>query len=269
MNIAVPSALMRSPHDLHGVFDVGPLSGFFGVALVLASLGILGCLSDSLEALLLLTCDRVNLYLSYNVALLMFRHSRTRGDRCLSAARSECRAWFQSGGTGCRSDQCRESDEISPLMHRARPSTRRGALRRSPRSPPQVARSFPAEVVATRSGGPSRAAPYGSPKCSRASRRSSSRPGEVPRFRPQQASAWRGPAIRDHRGTGRQIHRGSERTGTHPRYRLHPDRTLFRGPHPNAAARRLRRISCFREAPCRACRPRSESAAHSSHRGGC
>src|SRR5216684_8907177 len=29
------------------------------------------------------------------------------------------------------------------------------------------------------------------------------------------------------------------------------------------------RISCFREAPCRACRLRGESAAHSSHQGGC
>jgi hypothetical protein len=57
----------------------------------------------------------------------------------------------------------------------------------------------------TRSAGPSRAAPYGSPKCSRESRRSSSRPGEAPRFRLQRASVWRGPAIRDRRGTGRQI----------------------------------------------------------------
>ena len=122
-------------------------------------------------------------------------------------------AWFQSGGTGCRSDQCTESGEISSLRHRARPSTRRGALRRSSRSPPQVARSSPAAVVATRSAGPSRAAPYGSPKCSRESPRSSSRPGEEPRFRLQQASAWRDQAIRDRRGTGRQIHRGSERTG--------------------------------------------------------
>src|SRR6266436_5054190 len=57
---------MRSPHHLHGVFDVAPLSGFFGVALVLASLGILGRLDDSLEAVLLehLTRDHVNLYLS-------------------------------------------------------------------------------------------------------------------------------------------------------------------------------------------------------------
>ena len=61
---------MRSPHHLHGVFDVAPLSGFFGVALVLASLGILGRLDDSLEAVLLehLTRDHVNLYLRYHVA---------------------------------------------------------------------------------------------------------------------------------------------------------------------------------------------------------
>src|ERR1700686_410332 len=69
---------MRSPHHLHGVFDVAPLSGFFGVALVLASLGILGRLHDSLEAVLLehLTRDHVNLYLRYHVALLMFHHAR-------------------------------------------------------------------------------------------------------------------------------------------------------------------------------------------------
>ncbi len=93
MNIAVPSALMRSPHHLHGVFDVAPLSGFFGVALVLASQSILGRLGDRLEAVLLehLTRDHVNLYLRYHVALLMFHHARNRRDRCLSAAPSKCR----------------------------------------------------------------------------------------------------------------------------------------------------------------------------------
>ena len=92
MNIAVPSALMRSPHHLHGVFDVAPLSGFFGVAL-LASQSILGRLGDRLEAVLLehLTRDHVNLYLRYHVALLMFHHARNRRDRCLSAAPSKCR----------------------------------------------------------------------------------------------------------------------------------------------------------------------------------
>lgn len=77
---------MRSPHDLHSVFDVAPLSGFFGVASVLASLGIVGRLGDSLEAALLehLTRDHVNLYLRYHVALLMFHHARTaETDACL------------------------------------------------------------------------------------------------------------------------------------------------------------------------------------------
>ena len=71
---------MRSPHHLHGVFDMAPLSGFFGVALVLARLGILGRLGDSLEAVLLehLTRDHVNLYLGYHVTLLMFHHARNR-----------------------------------------------------------------------------------------------------------------------------------------------------------------------------------------------
>jgi hypothetical protein len=77
---------MRSPHDLHGIFDVAPLSGFFAVALILASLGILGRLGDSLEAVLLehLTRDHVNLYLGYHVALLMFHHApNPETDACL------------------------------------------------------------------------------------------------------------------------------------------------------------------------------------------
>src|SRR3954468_11576153 len=74
---------MRSPHHLHSVFDVAPFSGFFGIALVLASLGILGRLGDSPEAVLLehLTRDHVNLYLRNHVALLMFYHARNRRDR--------------------------------------------------------------------------------------------------------------------------------------------------------------------------------------------
>ena len=74
---------MGSPHDLHCVFDVAPLSGFFGVALALASLGILGRLGDSLEAVLFehLTRDHVNLYLRCHVALLLFHRARKRKDR--------------------------------------------------------------------------------------------------------------------------------------------------------------------------------------------
>src|SRR5450432_1951862 len=76
-----PSALMRSPHDLHGVFDMAPLPGFLGVALALAGHGILGRRGDSLEAVLLdhLPGDRMNLHLGYHVALLMFRHSEPQG----------------------------------------------------------------------------------------------------------------------------------------------------------------------------------------------
>jgi hypothetical protein len=86
-------------------------------------------------------------------------------------------------------------------MHRARPSTRHGALRRNPRSRLKLRdrlrpRSSQRDPPGHR---------YGSPKCSRESRRSSSRPGEPPRFRLQRAFVWRGPAIRDRRGTGRQI----------------------------------------------------------------
>src|SRR6478672_13339294 len=94
---------MRSPHHLHGVFDVAPLPGFFGVALVLASLGILRRLDDSLEAVLLehLTRDHVNLYFRYHVALLMFHHGRNRRGRCLSAARSTCRSTGSLDPSGC------------------------------------------------------------------------------------------------------------------------------------------------------------------------
>src|SRR6266581_954912 len=86
MNIAIRSALIRSSHDLHGVFDVTPLAGFFGVALVRASFGIVGRLGDSVKAVLLdhLPRDRVDLYLGYHVALLMFSHAGNRRDRCLS-----------------------------------------------------------------------------------------------------------------------------------------------------------------------------------------
>lgn len=82
-NFTVPSALMRSPHDLHSVFDVAPLPGFFGIALVLASLGILGRLGDSLEAVLFehLTRDHMNLHFGYHVALLLFHHARNRRNR--------------------------------------------------------------------------------------------------------------------------------------------------------------------------------------------
>ena len=113
-------------------------------------------------------------------------------------------------------------------MPRSRPAVRRGAPRRNLQVRPPVARSSPAAAAATRPAAPSRAAPCGSPKYSRASRRSNSRRGEVLRFPPRRACVWRDPAIRDRRGTGRRIHRGSERSGTHPRCRLRPARTLSR-----------------------------------------
>lgn len=78
----IPSALMRSPHHLHGVLDMAPLFGFVGVALALASHGIPRRLGDSLEAVLLehLPRNRVNLHLGYHVALLM-RRPRNHRDR--------------------------------------------------------------------------------------------------------------------------------------------------------------------------------------------
>jgi hypothetical protein len=75
-----PSALMRSPHHLHGVLDMTPLVGFVGVTLVLALNRLLRRLGDRLEAVLLehLPRDRVNLRLGDHVALLMFGHSEPR-----------------------------------------------------------------------------------------------------------------------------------------------------------------------------------------------
>src|SRR5215467_5123775 len=63
------SALMRPAHHFHGIFDVTPLPGLFGVALVLAGHGILRGLGDGSMAVLLehLSCDRVNLHLRYHV----------------------------------------------------------------------------------------------------------------------------------------------------------------------------------------------------------
>jgi hypothetical protein len=72
-----PSALMRSPHHLEGVFNVTPFSGFFGVALALAGERILRRLRDRSQTMLFkhLSRDGVNLHFGYHVALLMFCHS--------------------------------------------------------------------------------------------------------------------------------------------------------------------------------------------------
>ena len=69
-----PSALMRSAHHLHGIFEVTPLSGLIGLAPALAGDCILGCLGDSPETMLLehLPRDHVNLQFGDHVALLMF-----------------------------------------------------------------------------------------------------------------------------------------------------------------------------------------------------
>jgi hypothetical protein len=74
---AGPSALMWSSHHLHGVLDMTPLPGFFGIAYALAGQRILSRLGDGLRAMLLehLARDRVNLHFGYHFALLMFCHS--------------------------------------------------------------------------------------------------------------------------------------------------------------------------------------------------
>src|SRR5580765_3975560 len=85
------SALMRSPHHLHGVLDVTPLFRFLGIALALASQRILGGLCDGSRAVLLehLPRESVNLRMGYHVALLMLPARAQRSTpigalRCLS-----------------------------------------------------------------------------------------------------------------------------------------------------------------------------------------
>ena len=79
----ISSALVRSPHHLHGVLDVAPLIGLLGFALAFASLRILSRLRDRREAVPLehLPRDHVNLHFRYHVALPMLCCSRRRGDR--------------------------------------------------------------------------------------------------------------------------------------------------------------------------------------------
>src|SRR5687768_5127600 len=62
---------MRSPHHLHGVFDVAPLAGFFRITLALASHGVLGRLGDRARAMPLehLPRDGVDLGLRCHLAL--------------------------------------------------------------------------------------------------------------------------------------------------------------------------------------------------------
>ena len=80
------SALMRSPHHLHGVLDVTPLFRFLCIALAFASQRILGGLCDGSRAVLLehLPRDSVNLRMGYHVALLMLP---ARAQRSIPSAR--------------------------------------------------------------------------------------------------------------------------------------------------------------------------------------
>lgn len=68
---SIPSALMRSPHHLHGVLDMTPLPGFFRLALALASQGMAGRFGDSVEAMPLehLPRDGVDLHLGCHLTL--------------------------------------------------------------------------------------------------------------------------------------------------------------------------------------------------------
>jgi hypothetical protein len=63
---------MRSPHHLHGVFDMTPFPGFFQIAFALASNRVLGGFGNGNQAMLFkhLSRDRVNLQLGYHPVLL-------------------------------------------------------------------------------------------------------------------------------------------------------------------------------------------------------
>src|SRR5882724_12733703 len=71
----IPSALVRSAHDLDGVLDMAPFLGLLGVALAFACPGILGGLGDGRGAVPLehLPCDHVKLRLRHHVALPIVR----------------------------------------------------------------------------------------------------------------------------------------------------------------------------------------------------
>jgi hypothetical protein len=72
-----PSALMRSPHHLDGIFDMAPLPGFVSIALFLAGQGIPGRMGDCFQAVPLehLPRNGVNLRFGDHVTLLMFHPS--------------------------------------------------------------------------------------------------------------------------------------------------------------------------------------------------
>ena len=154
---------------------------------------------------------------------------------------------------------------------RSRPATRRGAPRRSSPAPPRAA--------AISSGrGRRNATRRASARLHGAAHRNIGRrargriagAADALALRPRQACAWRDRAIPDRRGTGRRIRRGSERSGTHPRCRPRPAPVALPPRlRSGAAACRLRRTSCCREAPCRACRLRGGSAARPCRRAGC
>src|SRR5438034_3707705 len=81
------SALMRSLHELHGVLDMTPLAGLFGLAFAFASNRVLRRLGDGRWAMPLehLPRDGVDLHLGRHGALL-----RCFGDQIEPVPRSCC-----------------------------------------------------------------------------------------------------------------------------------------------------------------------------------
>src|SRR3954447_1149626 len=98
--------MMWSAHELHGVFDMAPLSGLLGLSLAFAGHGIPGRPGDRLEAVLLnhLPRDRVNLRLGYHVALPCSAR-RNRGGIRRGAFRTHSTSNCASGSIVARIDR--------------------------------------------------------------------------------------------------------------------------------------------------------------------
>ena len=108
-----PSALMRAPHHLHGIFDMAPFPGFFGIALALARQRLLRRLRDRRQTVLFkhLPCDHVNLHSLISCrSPLIFSPTRRRSD--LSSAAVP----FQPPSPRYRSRHCRTQFGLTPFF---------------------------------------------------------------------------------------------------------------------------------------------------------
>src|SRR5260370_19308393 len=109
---------MRSPHDLHSVLDVAPLSCFFRLALALASNRFLGRLGYRLQAMFLehLPRNRMNLRLGYHVALPDVSPLGSRNDRFPSVV-GRLTPFKRSNRSSRSPDQLNRGLSRCPLEH--------------------------------------------------------------------------------------------------------------------------------------------------------